>query len=216
VLGPRVAERFPAITAACRRAGIDPVTHPIPIRPAAHFHMGGVATDATGRTSIDGLWAVGEVASTGLHGANRLASNSLLEAAVMADWVAQDIGGLTIGPATLARPSAPPRAPASPSPALVRPILSAAAGVLRDGNTLAEAAERLRSLVEPDGPASDPALVAWAIVTAALRRAESRGSHFRTDFPMRDDHRVTSRQTLRWLSSPDAARLPQRAHKVAA
>jgi L-aspartate oxidase len=187
-LGPRFAERFPAITAVCRRAGIDPVAEPVPIRPAAHFHMGGVAVDASGRSSVDGLWAAGEVACTGLHGANRLASNSLLEAAVMAGWVARDIKGYFAGRSTRNVPRrfamAPELVPADAG--LVRPILSAAAGVLREGDVLAGAADRLDALVRQDGAASDPALVAQSIVTAAQRRTESRGSHFRTDHPMHD------------------------------
>ena len=85
--------RFPAITGFCQAAGIDPVTDPIPIRPAAHYHMGGIAADLAGRTSIDGLWACGEAACTGLHGANRLASNSLLEAAVCGRFVADSLSG---------------------------------------------------------------------------------------------------------------------------
>ncbi len=183
-LGPRFAERFPGITAACHAAGIDPAATPIPIRPAAHFHMGGIATDACGRSSVGGLWAAGEVACTGLHGANRLASNSLLEAAAMAGWVAQDIAGHLAAKAThrLATPSGLVPADAE----LVRPILSAAAGVLRDGETLARAANHLGALIQQGGAASDPALVARAIVVAAQRRTESRGSHFRTDHPARD------------------------------
>lgn len=183
-LGPRFAARFPGITAACRRAGINPVSDPIPIRPAAHFHMGGVATDAAGRSSVEGLWAAGEAACTGLHGANRLASNSLLEAAAMAGWVAEGIAGtvrttavVTAGVVGAPQPLDPPDA------GLVRPILSAAAGVLRTGDALAQAADRLASLIEGDGAASDPALVARMIVAAAQRRTESRGSHFRTDHP---------------------------------
>ncbi len=187
-LGQRFAERFPAITAVCRNAGIDPATAPVPIRPAAHFHMGGVATDALGRSSVDGLWAAGEVACTGLHGANRLASNSLLEAAAMAGWVAQDIAGHVAGTFTtkatrhlsVSQPLVPPDAD------LVRPILSAAAGVLRNGDALATGADRLHALIQQGGAASDPALVAWEIVTAAQRRTESRGSHFRTDYPTHD------------------------------
>ncbi|RUV99408.1 FAD-binding protein, partial [Mesorhizobium sp. M1A.F.Ca.IN.022.05.2.1] len=83
-LGPKFGKRFPAITRLCRQAGIDPANAPIPVRPAAHYHMGGVAVDAAGRSSLEGLWACGEVACTGLHGANRLASNSLTEAVVTA------------------------------------------------------------------------------------------------------------------------------------
>ena len=85
---------FPTVFALCRTAGIDPARELIPVAPAAHYHMGGIATDARGRSSVPGLWAVGEVASTGLHGANRLASNSLLEAVVFAARAAQDIGAL--------------------------------------------------------------------------------------------------------------------------
>jgi aspartate oxidase len=81
------------VTALCRAAGLDPVRDPIPVRPAAHYHMGGIKVDDHGRSSVEGLWACGEVASTGLHGANRLASNSLLEALAYAAWVAEDIKG---------------------------------------------------------------------------------------------------------------------------
>ncbi len=183
-LGSHFAKRFPAITAVCRNAGIDPATTPVPIRPAAHFHMGGVATGASGRSSVDGLWAAGEVACTGLHGANRLASNSLLEAAAMAGWVAQDVAGTFTTKAT--RCLAAPQLLVLPDADLVRPILSAAAGVLRNGDTLETGADRLRALIQQGGAASDPALVAWEIVTAAQRRTESRGSHFRADYPARD------------------------------
>jgi L-aspartate oxidase len=86
-LGTRFAARFPAIAAHCRAAGLDPARDAIPVRPAVHYHMGGIAVDAEGRSTVPGLWAAGEVAATGLHGANRLASNSLLEAAVCGRWV---------------------------------------------------------------------------------------------------------------------------------
>jgi L-aspartate oxidase len=90
-IGDRFATRFPIIAAACRAACIDPAREPIPVRPAQHYHMGGIAVDAEGRTSVAGLWACGEAASTGLHGANRLASNSLAEAAVFAAAIARSI-----------------------------------------------------------------------------------------------------------------------------
>jgi L-aspartate oxidase len=182
VRGLDFARRFPTITAHCLEAGIDPVTQPIPVRPAAHYHMGGISVDKSGRTSVDGLWACGEAACTGLHGANRLASNSLLEAAVCGNWVARDIAETAS-----IRPRGPrllPDGGASRSdPALVRPILSRAAGVLRDGEGLRAAAGALYPLAISQHAASDPAIAGLMIVIAALRRAESRGAHGRTDFP---------------------------------
>ena len=105
-LGTTLAEHFPTVVAACRAAGIDPAREPIPVAPAAHYHMGGILTDARGRSTVDGLWACGEVASTGAHGANRLASNSLLEAVVFGARVARDI-------ASCWRPAAPTAASSS-------------------------------------------------------------------------------------------------------
>src|SRR6202790_2985544 len=102
-LGAHFAEKFPTVYASCMAAGIDPAKQPIPVAPAAHYHMGGISGDARGRTSLTGLWAGGEVSSTGAHGANRLASNSLLEAVVYAARIAEDIGGSPI--------AAPARAP---------------------------------------------------------------------------------------------------------
>ncbi len=182
--------RFPAITGFCEAAGIDPVTQPIPIRPAAHYHMGGIAVDIWGRTSIEGLWACGEAACTGLHGANRLASNSLLEAAVCGRLVAESIKGLA-----LPRFRKPIRAKAriAADPSAVRKILSTAAGVLRDGEGLRSAAAELLPLALGEGVASDPARVGLMIVIAALRREESRGAHARTDFP---SHAPAARRSL--------------------
>src|ERR1700724_3346055 len=128
------ARRFPAITGFRHAAGIDPVTQPIPIRPAAHYHMGGIAVDLAGRTSLEGLWACGEAACTGLHGANRLASNSLLEAAVCSRLAAESIKGTTPGRRRM--PRADTRALASANPSEVRKIISRAAGVLRDRDGL--------------------------------------------------------------------------------
>src|SRR5262249_52339144 len=95
-LGARFAEKFPTVHASCLAAGLDPAKRPIPVAPAAHYHMGGIAVDARGRSSLKGLWAGGEVSSTGAHGANRLASNSLLEAVVFAARIAEDIAGQQI------------------------------------------------------------------------------------------------------------------------
>src|SRR6204780_5261296 len=99
-LGVHFAEKFPTVHASCIAAGIDPAKQPIPVAPAAHYHMGGIAVDAHGRTSLKGLWAGGEVSCTGAHGANRLASNSLLEAVVYAARIAADIGGSAIAAST--------------------------------------------------------------------------------------------------------------------
>jgi len=175
--------RFPAITRFCHAAGIDPVTEPIPVRPAAHYHMGGIAVDLAGRSSIEGLWACGEAACTGLHGANRLASNSLLEAAVCGRFVAESIKGTAPGRRRKVEATARARVSADLYP--VRKILTNAAGVLRNGDDLAAAAAELLPLALADGDASDPASVGLMIVIAALRRRESRGAHARTDFPNR-------------------------------
>ncbi len=175
-LGTRFAAHFPAIHAACAASGIDPAVDPIPVRPAAHYHMGGIAVDARGRSTVPGLWACGEAACTGLHGANRLASNSLLEAAVTGRIVAEDIAG------TPARPAYPVAAVAEPAvhdPAPVRAILSRHAGVLRDAAGLQAAIDALRPLAGQ----SDAAALGLMMATAMLQRRESRGGHSRTDYP---------------------------------
>ncbi|HEY1243472.1 MAG TPA: L-aspartate oxidase [Hyphomicrobiaceae bacterium] len=180
-LGSRFAERFPGIAARCRAAGVDPAVMPIPVRPAAHYHMGGIAVDKAGRASIEGLWACGEVAATGLHGANRLASNSLLEAVVGAHWVADSVAGTSAG-------RAPPLG-RQPDPAAcadvdrVREVMSREVGVRRDGASLRAAVHALRPHAFGDGAVADAALVGLMIATAALVRTESRGAHCRTDFP---------------------------------
>src|SRR5258708_2737251 len=115
-LGAHFADKFPTVHASCLSAGIDPARQPIPVAPAAHYHMGGIAVDAQGRTSLRGLWAGGEVSCTGAHGANRLASNSLLEAVVYAARIAEDISGSPIAaPAGAPEASVPPRNVAMPA-----------------------------------------------------------------------------------------------------
>jgi L-aspartate oxidase len=179
-LGAGFAARFPNITAACQAAGIDPATTPIPVRPAAHYHMGGITVDGAGRTSIEGLWACGEAAATGLHGANRLASNSLLEAAVCARWVAESVAGTTARRGAKMPPAAVPLA-SDTGP--VRNFMSRHVGVLRNRHGLRAAIAALHPVAFGTGAAADAAAVGLMIATAALLREESRGSHLRTDFP---------------------------------
>lgn len=190
-IGARFAEAFPTVHAACASAGIDPATQPIPIAPAAHYHMGGVLTDAHGRTTLVGLWACGEVASTGMHGANRLASNSLLEAVVLAARVAHDIAALP----AISDGAPPPLLVASGDRAdvdddaevdAIRQRMSRDVGVLRNGTDLSAAAAHFAAL-EGDGHRSPRlrslACVALLVSAAALIRLESRGAQARTDFP---------------------------------
>jgi L-aspartate oxidase len=194
-LGAELAKNFPTVFAACRSAGIDPTQEPIPIAPAAHYHMGGVLTDASGRTTVDGLWACGEVASTGAHGANRLASNSLLEAVVFGARIAADIAGTLpvaqgeVRPKPLT-PSSPPDSEQS-ARALqqLRRTMTAEVGVIRNGSSLADGLRVIASL--ETSAARDRRLLnmlttAKLITAAALARKESRGAHFRSDFPQAD------------------------------
>jgi L-aspartate oxidase len=208
------AAHFPTVLDLCAQAGFDPRREPVPVAPAAHYHMGGIATDACGRTSVEGLWACGEAADTGVHGANRLASNSLLEGLVFGDRVARDIlacPNRTLPPLLLPLIPAIPDAPADDVAALVaalRRIMYRHVGLARDGAGLAQALERLDELdtaavplaLEPtagtpayDAPGYD-AVMRWGelsnlllagrlVAHAALERTESRGAHYRSDFP---------------------------------
>ncbi|MBS9478694.1 L-aspartate oxidase [Ancylobacter radicis] len=174
-----IAARFPGVVALCRAHGLDPAAAAIPVRPAAHYHMGGIAVNEAGRASVPGLWACGEVASTGLHGANRLASNSLLEALAYAGWIAADIAGEDARPGT-PTPAGPAR-PLSPARAEIRALMDLKVGVIRNAAGLEEAAARLGTIADRDG--DDLSLVALMVAEAALRRVESRGGHYRADHP---------------------------------
>jgi L-aspartate oxidase len=188
-LGARFAERFPTVYQSCRAAGLDPATQPIPVAPAAHYHMGGIAVDARGRTSLEGLWAGGEVSSTGAHGANRLASNSLLEAVVYAARIAEDIaGGEIAAPARLPAALVVPRNNATPVRAerTLRAMMSSHVGVVRDGEALAEAV-RAFALLEREADSimlRNMATAALLVAASAWSRRESRGAHHRTDHPV--------------------------------
>lgn len=206
-IGDAFPDRFPAVFAACQRAGIDPRVEPIPVAPTAHYHMGGVKTDIDGATNVEGLWAIGECASSGLHGANRLASNSLAEGLVAAARCAKAMSkgaGRDLPP--------PPRklgtSPANgggklPHLALqrLRQAMSRHCGVERSAGGLGELLELIQTLEASHGPA-DALVAARFIVAAALRRTESRGGHFRTDYPTSAD---TAAHTIYTLADLDLA-----------
>ncbi len=195
-IGARFPTAFPTVYAHAKAAGLDPVTDLLPVAPAEHYHMGGVATDAHGRSTVAGLWAVGEVASTGLHGANRLASNSLLEAVVFGARVADSIKATTLPPRTLMLGPAPARplrllAPETRQDLIgdLRRTMSECVGVVRSGASLLSALHRLEGI--RNEAAGDPHVSAMAetarfVAGMALLRTESRGGHFRSDFPAPD------------------------------
>ena len=190
-LGAALPERFPSVAEACARGGIDPLTQVIPVAAAAHYHMGGVATGLEGRASLKHLWVCGEASSTGLHGANRLASNGLLEALVYARNAAADIAAVTpqaeaaeldlkLGTGT---PSDPDAVQA------LRDAMTAHVGVRRTAKGLRTALQTIARLEREQ--ASDESFVnmcatATLIAAAALKREESRGGHWRDDFPAAD------------------------------
>ena len=190
-VGAALATRFPTVYAHAQACGLNPLTEPMPIAPAEHYHMGGILTDASGRTTLDGLWAGGEVASTGVHGANRLASNSLLEAVVFSARIAEDIRQMGDKPKRRAVEIGSQGAGlgAGSIDEEVLPIIRAAmqdhVGVERDRAGL-ETALALFADLEARAfslQARGIATSALMIAASALLREESRGGHYRTDFP---------------------------------
>lgn len=184
---------FPALISAAARAGLDPKRDLIPVMPAVHYHMGGIATDLRGRTSLQGLWAAGECGATGLHGANRLASNSLMEAVVMGARAAEDIIGAIAGNAEAPRAdlAAATLLPVAKEPVIERDILrhimSDLVGVIRSEAGLTAAIRDFMRLGEAaesrDARTADMALLCRMIAVSALMRRESRGGHCRSDYP---------------------------------
>lgn len=208
VLGAELLRRrFPTLVANCAELGIDPVRDLVPVAPAAHYASGGIRTDLDGRTAVPGLFACGEVACTGVHGANRLASNSLLEGLVFADRIAKAVA------LDLPEPGAPVEvdAPSGLVEAAARPELqrgmTEGAGVLRDAGSLATTAKLLADLTERSTDAAGPdtwettnlVTIATALVDAADRREETRGCHWRDDYSERDDEHWQ----VRWVSRLD-------------
>lgn len=205
----RVRQRFPTIAAMCREVGIDIATDRIPVGPAAHYLMGGIETDTWARTSVPGLFAAGETACTGVHGANRLASNSLLEGLIFGARAAKAMrqpeapmerpNDRVFRPLATVTPSGA-SADATMSVTAIRDVMWRNAGLFRTDERLTEALSRLEAAYQHAlarmAPSTSDAgewqrfnllTVARLIARAALRREESRGGHFRQDFPQRDD-----------------------------
>jgi L-aspartate oxidase len=202
----RVRKRFPGIARTCAEFGIDIATDPIPVRPGAHYMIGGVTVDDEGRTTLPGLWASGEVTGSGLHGANRLASNSLLEGLVYGARAGKGAAAAALEePDSYQAEPLENRAvePASEPLDLIdirnslRSLMWRAAGVRRNGPQLSDAAQTIRrwcgyvfsrQLTDPHGwELQNMLTIASLMVEAALAREESRGVHLRTDFPQTDD-----------------------------
>jgi L-aspartate oxidase len=201
--GDRLARRFPTVLELCLERGLDPRSEPIPVAPAAHYHMGGVVVDRDGRTSVPGLWACGEVAHTGLHGANRLASNSLLEALVFAARIGTRLaeGADSVIVNEHAAP-VHPEVEVSEAPRLehgggefagrLREVMWSGVGLERTAAGLRRAMWEIHQLereVSPGvGELHNLLTVARLVTHAAWTRTESRGAHFRSDIPWQDQH----------------------------
>ena len=187
----RLEHEFPTVLAACRARGVDPVTEPIPVAPGAHYSCGGIRADLTGATDVPGLHAVGEVAATGVHGANRLASNSLTEALIAGTALGRRLGAaVPVRTRGGLHPAPPGRGVPADGRAAIAAAMSRNAGVLRDAAGLTSLLDELDGMrVPPEAaPAADPTTatlhqVATLIATAALIRTESRGCHRRSDHP---------------------------------
>ena len=203
-LAETLESHFPTVFGYCQQAGIDPRHSPVPVEPAAHYHMGGIKVDEYGKTNLPGLWACGEVAATGAHGANRLASNSLLEAIVFGARIAQNVDS-----------TVPIKAIAVPEPSKtdineqetnlltavteLRKTMTTHVGVIRSRESLMTALEtitRLNRIAGGVAPLANMTTTAMLITTAALQREESRGGHYRSDFPNKAENAERTYMTL--------------------
>lgn len=218
-LADKLHSRFPTVYEYCKRGGIDPTREVLPVAPAAHYHMGGIRVDVNGRTSLPSLWACGECAATGAHGANRLASNSLLEAIVFGARIAEHLDD-----------TLPIRAVSSPEPAQtdlfsdnttvmpaireLRQVMTRHVGVIRERAGLLEALQvitRLERAANGATPLANMTVTALLITAAALMREESRGGHFRSDFPTTGkiaERKILTLDVVRQLAD-DALKDPQ-------
>ncbi|MBN8552335.1 MAG: L-aspartate oxidase [Caulobacterales bacterium] len=210
-LGDAFPSHFPAVFATCMRAGLDPRVQPIPVAAAAHYSMGGITAETDGTTTLPGLFAVGECASTGVHGANRLASNSLLEAAAFGRRTGRAAAGLETRPGRTSVAVAPSPDLSREALRRLRQTMSTQVGVIRNASGLERALSEITAL-DDQTPGALPILTARLIAESALARRESRGGHFRSDFPKALPQ---ARQTiLRRAGRPDPA--PPRQEEIPA
>jgi len=209
----RIRKRFPRILEILAGFGIDILREPIPVRPSAHYSIGGVKTDLGARTTLAGLFAAGEVAATGLHGANRLASNSLLEGLVFGHRAGKGAGAEARSasdplPFSVRRSPAPAAAPLDLDDLIssLKSLLWKDVGLEREGALLRAALRQIESWLPyvlgsdfdeaPSWTVQNMLLTSYLLTLSALRREESRGVHYRVDYPERDDARWRRHQTL--------------------
>lgn len=198
-VGQHFPDHFPTVFGACMSAGIDPRTDRIPVAPAAHYHMGGIVSDFWGRSTLAGLSVCGECSSTGAHGANRLASNSLLEAVVFAERISRRLNSAVLD-APAASEAVIPAALTESRLLQLREAMSAHCGVIREAKGLNQLLD-LCAEFEPEAPGA-PALTAARLITeGALARRESRGGHFRTDYS------ETGRPQRQFIAQPPRERV---------
>ena len=195
-VGEHFPHAFPAVFAACQAAGIDPRVQPIPVAAAVHYHMGGIAAGQDGRTTVAGLFAVGECAATGVHGANRLASNSLLEAAAFGRLAGRAAAGESAGAVGNVAPVMVGGDLPDAETGALRASMTRYCGVVRSGEGL-ETLGRMLDDLAGRYPLALSVVAARLIVQGALARCESRGGHFRSDYPMTNEVASHTRMTAR-------------------